>query len=135
MSIACHQQLPTEKSTKTLLWCYFDKNGEHTSIISLSTLVKICILLNFSFSSRSLSKEYTFLILISKVDDIFLISLSLYKTGELKFIFLLLLSKLEKLFLNFSFSSRLDFFASRQSLPLADCDKCKDRAIIRIEIA
>ena len=38
------------------------------------------------------------------------------KTGERNSRFLLLLSKLEKIILNFSFSSRLDFLASRQWL-------------------
>ena len=46
----------------------------------------------------------------------FLISLSLLKTGVRKFRFLFPLSKLEKLFSTFSFSSRLAFFGSRQSL-------------------
>jgi len=44
------------------------------------------------------------------------ISLSLLETGEREFRFLFLLSKWEKLFSNFSFSSRIDFFASRQPL-------------------
>ena len=77
-------------------------------------------MLNFSFSSRSLSREYTFLFLFSKVENIFSdfsfssrnwgkeihISLSPLEIGEINFIFLFLLSKLEKLVSDFSFSSR-----------------------------
>ena len=44
------------------------------------------------------------------------ISLSLLKTGERNFRVLFLFSKLEKRIPNFSFSSRLDFLASRQCL-------------------
>ena len=83
-------------------------------------------MLDFSFSSRSLSKEYSFLFLFSSVENIFLISLFLIKTGERIFRFLLLLSKLEKMFSNFSFSSRLAFFGSRQSL-------CQNSAVCSIQ--
>ena len=58
----------------------------------------------FSFSSR-------------KLRIFFQISLSLLKTGERIFRFLLLLLKLEKIVSNFSFSSRLNFLASRHTLP------------------
>ena len=44
------------------------------------------------------------------------ISLSLLETGERNFRALFLFSKLEKIISNFSFSSRLDFLASRQWL-------------------
>ena len=44
------------------------------------------------------------------------ISLSLLETGERNFRVLFLFSKLEKRISNFSFSSRLDFLASRQCL-------------------
>ena len=57
----------------------------------------------FSFSSQ---KWRTF----------FQISLSPLETGEWNFRFLFLFSKLEKRISNFSFSSRLDFLASRQWL-------------------
>ena len=61
-------------------------------------------------------KKFGFLFLLSKQGKGILISLSLLKIGEREFKFLFLLSKWEKLFLSFSFSSRLGFFASRQWL-------------------
>ena len=61
--------------------------------------------LNFSFSSR-------------KLRIFFVISLSLLITRERGFRFPFLLSKLEKLFSDFFFSSRYDFFTSRQPLSL-----------------
>ena len=89
--------------------------------------------LNFSFPSRSLRKEYLFLFLTSKVENLFLnfffssqswrtvfqFSLFLLERGEffskfsfsswclrIVYLFLFLLSKVENLFSNFSFSSQ-----------------------------
>ena len=93
-------------------------------------LFSVLGLSDFSFSSRnyrvlkkSLSpletgeKKIPFSFSSRKLRTFFQISLSPLETGERNFRFLFLFSKLEKGISNFSFSSRLDFLASRQWLP------------------
>ena len=64
----------------------------------------------FSFSSRNWARKFE--ISLSPLET--RISLSLFEIGEREFRFLFLLTNVEKLFLNFSFSSLMGFFASRQ---------------------
>ena len=100
----------------------FSKLGKRISDFSFSSRNWI-LLKKFSFSSRNLRKEKHFLFHFSKVENLFQISLSLLETGERNFRFLFLFSKLEKRISNFSFSSRLDFLASRQWLFYARWDQ------------
>ena len=73
---------------------------------------------NFTFSSQNWGKEFPISLSLLKSGEpfFFQISLSPLETGERNVRFLFLFSKLEKRISNFSFSSQLDFLASRQWL-------------------
>ena len=89
----------------------------------------ITIASGWNFFSYLQNLYFEFLVLLSNLEKMKSLSLSLLESGESfkKFLFLLsnlekwnpflfLFSKLENIFSNFSFSSRLDFFASRSSV-------------------
>ena len=95
---------------------------------------------DLKFISYLQNLYFEFLVLLSNLEKIKSLSLSLLESGKSfkKFLFLLsnlekwnpflfLFSKLENIFSNFSFSSRLDFFASRCSVCLVTQRSKRDR--------
>ena len=137
-----------EKSNKSLLWEYFEKLPDGSGRCKTCKKQIACTSGNTTGLGRHLTSfhgnlnkvlkfisylqnlYFEFLVLLSNLEKIKSLSLSLLESGESfkKFLFLLsnlekwnpflfLFSKLENIFSNFSFSSRLDFFASRSSVP------------------